>query len=226
MIGGVCRKFFTLHFLSIVLIGVLAGCTNTFEKTSLKTTDYEVKLGKSKFSFEGKGSSAGFMLMSAMGPVGIAVGVAIDEGISKEITQSALDVKETSEFQTLIKSYVDQAINKTSLLNKKDSSPFIQIIQAIESSKKPVIFEFKEIGFATVRGNQEQVMAKIHLVINLNDDFIELNFPGSIPDSKALPTANFEQIKKDGATVEQVWVDSFQILLAHNLEKINTLNQE
>ena len=36
MIGGVCRKFFTLHFLSIVLTGVLAGCTTTFEKTSLK----------------------------------------------------------------------------------------------------------------------------------------------------------------------------------------------
>ncbi|MCE2027215.1 hypothetical protein [Sessilibacter corallicola] len=223
MIGGVCRKFFTLHFLSIVLIGVLAGCTTTFEKTSLKATDYEIKLEKSKFSFEGKGSSAGFMLMSAMGPAGIAVGVAIDEGISKEITQSALDGKETSEFQTLIKSYVDQAINKTSLLNKKDSALFLK---AIESSKKPVIFEFKETGFTTVKGNQEQVMAKINLVITLNDNFVELNFPDSIPDSKTLPTANFEQIKKDGATVEQVWVDSFQILFEHNLEKINTLNQK
>lgn len=223
MIGGVCRKFFTLHFLSIVLAGVLSGCTTTFEKTSLKATDYEIKLKKSKFSFEGKGSSAGFMLMSAMGPAGIAVGVAIDEGISKEITQSALDGKETSEFQTLIKSYVDQAINKTSLLNKKDLALFLQ---TIESSKKPVIFEFKETGFTTVKGNQEQVMAKINLVITLNDNFVELNFPDSIPDSKTLPTANFEQIKKDGATVEQVWVDSFQILLAHNLEKINTLNQK
>ncbi len=224
MVGSVCRKFFTLHFLSIVLIGVLAGCTTTFERTSLKATDYEIKLEKSKFSFEGKGSSAGFMLMSAMGPAGIAVGVAIDEGISKEITQSALDGKEASEFQTLIKSYVDQAINKTSLLNKEDSPLFIQMIQAIESSKKPVIFKFKETGFTAVKGNQEQVTAKINLVIILNDYFVELNFPDSIPNSKTLPMANFEQIKKDGATIEQVWVDSFQILLAHNLEKIDTLN--
>ena len=38
-----------------------------------------------KLSFSGKGSAAGVMLVGSMGPMGIAVGVAIDEGIAKDI---------------------------------------------------------------------------------------------------------------------------------------------
>ncbi len=39
-----------------------------------------------KLTFEGKAAGAGMALMSSMGPVGIAVGMAIDIGIAKEIT--------------------------------------------------------------------------------------------------------------------------------------------
>ena len=42
-----------------------------------------------RMRFQGKGASAGAMLMSAMGPVGIGIGVAIDEGIAKEIDRAA-----------------------------------------------------------------------------------------------------------------------------------------
>lgn len=41
------------------------------------------------FSYSGRGSGAGVALMSTMGPVGIAVGVAIDEGIRKDLETSA-----------------------------------------------------------------------------------------------------------------------------------------
>ncbi|KZN44123.1 hypothetical protein JL49_06170 [Pseudoalteromonas luteoviolacea] len=40
-------------------------------------------------SYVGRGAAAGPMLMGAMGPMGIAVGIAIDEGIGKDI-KSAL----------------------------------------------------------------------------------------------------------------------------------------
>ncbi|SMF33870.1 hypothetical protein SAMN02745866_02141 [Alteromonadaceae bacterium Bs31] len=39
--------------------------------------------------FSGKGAGAGMMLSSSMGPMGIAIGVAIDEGIAKEIGEAA-----------------------------------------------------------------------------------------------------------------------------------------
>jgi hypothetical protein len=42
------------------------------------------------FSYSGRGSGAGVALMSTMGPAGIAVGVAIDEGIRKDLEASAI----------------------------------------------------------------------------------------------------------------------------------------
>ncbi|WNO11021.1 hypothetical protein [Teredinibacter sp. KSP-S5-2] len=43
----------------------------------------------SQLTYKGKGAGAGMMLMSAMGPMGIAIGVAIDEGIAKDIRTAA-----------------------------------------------------------------------------------------------------------------------------------------
>lgn len=41
-----------------------------------------------RIRFSGKGAGAGVMLSSSMGPMGIAIGVAIDEGIAKDIHSS------------------------------------------------------------------------------------------------------------------------------------------
>lgn len=52
---------------------------------------YQVSLGESPIiRFEGKGAAAGMMMSSSMGSMGIAIGVAIDEGIAKDI-RGALD---------------------------------------------------------------------------------------------------------------------------------------
>lgn len=40
-------------------------------------------------TFEGKGAGAAFALMATMGPVAAALGVAIDEGIAKDIRDTA-----------------------------------------------------------------------------------------------------------------------------------------
>ena len=42
-----------------------------------------------RLNFSGKGTAAGVMLMSSMGPAGIAVGIAIDKGVEKSIAASA-----------------------------------------------------------------------------------------------------------------------------------------
>jgi hypothetical protein len=42
-----------------------------------------------RISFQGKGAGAGIALISSMGPVGIALGVAIHEGIAKDIRTTA-----------------------------------------------------------------------------------------------------------------------------------------
>ncbi|MBE0367298.1 hypothetical protein [Pseudoalteromonas aurantia] len=63
----------------IVLCVVLSGCNMT-QNHKLSTT-------LPSTSYTGKGTQSGPMLIGAMGPVGMAVGIAIDAGIAKEISK-------------------------------------------------------------------------------------------------------------------------------------------
>lgn len=76
-------KFVTV----ITLILTLAGCSSLTAKDAQVKVDFKQPI---RIHFSGKGAGAGMMLMSAMGPMGVAIGVAIDEGIAKDI-QSAFD---------------------------------------------------------------------------------------------------------------------------------------
>ena len=77
-----------MHRLVLLAIGLmLLGCAGL----PINTTDVEVVVPTDvQFSYIGKGPGAGVALMSSMGPVGIAVGVAIDEGVRKRLLASAL----------------------------------------------------------------------------------------------------------------------------------------
>jgi hypothetical protein len=70
--------------LGIFACALLVGCS----ALSVKEPPVEVQPG-TQFSYSGRGAGAGVALMSTMGPVGIAVGVAIDEGIRKNLEKSA-----------------------------------------------------------------------------------------------------------------------------------------
>jgi len=79
---------FIYRFAHVLVLSLLVGCS-----TSDVSPESELLVDiaePDRIRFEGKGSAAGFMLSGSMGPMGIAIGVAIDEGISKEI-QSAAD---------------------------------------------------------------------------------------------------------------------------------------
>jgi hypothetical protein len=68
---------------------VLNGCTVVASKN---INNQVVLASDTKFTYSGRGAGAGVALMSTMGPVGIAVGVAIDEGIRKDLEASAESV--------------------------------------------------------------------------------------------------------------------------------------
>jgi len=73
--------------LAFFLVFFIQGCTHSPEK---KPFAPEVSLAEDhRMQFRGKGAGAGMMLSSSMGPMGIAIGVAIDEGIAKQIGETA-----------------------------------------------------------------------------------------------------------------------------------------
>ncbi|AZZ95871.1 hypothetical protein [Pseudoalteromonas sp. R3] len=61
-----------------VLLVVLSACSSVPQVPQVNSELPDV-------TYKGRGAAAGPMLVGAMGPVGIAVGFAIDEGIAKEI---------------------------------------------------------------------------------------------------------------------------------------------
>jgi len=94
-----------------------------------------------RISFQGKGAGAGMALMSSMGPVGIALGVAIDEGIAKDIRETAQ--QGGVDFKQLLNAAIDD----------------LSILQQAER------IEVKRYGFVIKDGSNDYVAAEIHLLV-------------------------------------------------------------
>lgn len=71
--------------ISVLIVATLvSGCSSLFLDADLK----QVCLSESfDIQYAGNGSAMGMMMSSSMGPMGIAIGVAIDEGKEKKIKQ-------------------------------------------------------------------------------------------------------------------------------------------
>lgn len=72
------KAFYNKAFLFFVLIALLCGCSSNTSRSVV------ISLPE-KLTYEGKGAAAGIALMGVLGPSGIAIGAAIDVGISKDI---------------------------------------------------------------------------------------------------------------------------------------------
>lgn len=83
---GLIRHYYKRVLLSI-LAALMVGC-QSLPSSSLQAIT--IKYPQSdRLDFTGRGSAAAMMMSGSMGAMGIAIGVAIDEGLSKDLTGSA-----------------------------------------------------------------------------------------------------------------------------------------
>lgn len=88
-------------------LSMFSGCA-TNKAQHEQVPQYSVVIDEpQRIRFSGKGAGAGMMLSSSMGPMGIAIGVAIDEGIAKDI-QAAFEADGHS-LESLVSSAIDEA---------------------------------------------------------------------------------------------------------------------
>lgn len=203
---------------SIFTLTCVFGCGVFTERNASDVSDIRVAVEKEKFSFEGKGSSAGFMLMSSMGPAGIAVGIAIDEGISKDITKTALtEQPQIDEFSQLMTFYIHQGIE----LFDAESVPVAGSVRTLinEGLINEGLITVKESGFTLVKGQQDQAMATIHLQFSIDGSEVDVMFPNASINSEHIPTADFGQLKVQGDVARILWIKSFQLLLASGVKE-------
>jgi hypothetical protein len=139
-----------------------------------------------RLRFQGKGAAAGMMMSSSMGPMGIAIGVAIDEGIAKDL-QLALD-RSGCRLDSLVDRAFEQALSRHNHLAIKESPA--------SPSKEVVTIQIRRIGFIVLPGEVDNVFAEIKAQLIYRGGQQDLDFP---PEAeRAEYSAALELLKNNG----------------------------
>ena len=183
----------------MVVLATVAGCAEFSRKPSVS---YALELSDpDRVSFTGRGAGAGMMLSGSMGAMGIALGVAIDVGIGKEIEETA--VQSGIEFPALLK----QQLSGTAS---------VPVYWLDDTKRADRVYRIKNYGFTSVRGSSEEVYPSFALEIleaggvvrtmTRPDDFLV--------EEQAIPRARFDDIKTKSTEIERLWKAGISIALA------------
>lgn len=187
------------YFILINLFGLLisaSGCS-LMQATPDKTLHVNWQ-DPQKFYFQGKGAGAGMALMSTMGAMGMAIGVAIDDGISKEISKTQ---------QTSGKTIEDLLYEVTTTSN-------VHIKWQNTKSNSLPSLTIERIEFNIVRGDNDATGVKIKaLYTDKDSNQKQLNYPKDIPDYIA-PSFPLEQLKTNNKLANELLIEGFKQLFS------------
>ncbi len=153
---------------------LLSSCANKLPSANIIVSEPD------RIRFQGKGAGAGMMLMSSMGAMGIAIGVAIDEGIGKDIDAAArlagFDIRKV----------------------------MIEVLN--ESTYRATSIVVERYGFVTRSGDNDPVAAQLHITVSQRDGTQRsVKYPEDF-DVKSVDTYPLEEVKQNGA----LSVDAFK----------------
>jgi len=185
--------------ISVFILTYFSGCALVQERNqeSIKISFTE----PNRISFQGKGAGAGMALMGAMGPMGIALGVAIDEGIAKDLRESAFkggfDIHQS----------VSDAITEVSQGNWIASfDP--NVVTDLE-------LRIKKYGFKTTGGEDDATSADVVIEFVQSGDVIrEIHYPNDFEEKNDLVnTYPLDVLKSDGEKASTLITEALNIML-------------
>ncbi|MFL0805487.1 MAG: hypothetical protein K6L81_17370 [Agarilytica sp.] len=172
-----------ISFLLIFCIAsLLISCATTPRNIDVTVTDPD------RIRFQGKGAGAGMMLMSSMGAMGIAIGVAIDEGIGKDIDTTA----------------------RAAELNIQDI-----VVTAAKASELPVTgLTVERYGFVTRSGDDDPVAAQLHITVLQKDGTKRLvKYPEDF-EAGIVIIYPLEEVKRNGTLSTEAFKYAAKLALA------------
>lgn len=142
------------------------------------------------------------MMMSAsMGAMGVAIGVAIDEGIAKEVHESY--VTSGGDFSELVKAETSTWLASTCNADQTVSKSFCQP----SSNLSIKVYRY---GFVTTSGEDDPVKAELDIGFVLTEQpELRLN----LKNTSDAPKAPLEAVKENGNVTFELLSQSYQILL-------------
>lgn len=177
----------------IAFVIVVVGCSvNSSKQDKLELIVAVVEPDRIRFA--GKGAGAGMMLMSSMGPMGIAIGVAIDEGIGKDIDENArsLDFDMREIFSAALQQQWQRAAQK-SVSKNFDNTMSVTI---------------ERYGFITQAGENDPVAPQLHVTLGERT----LKFPEDFASRSTIPTAPLAKVKTDAQLVRSLYEQASAIV--------------
>lgn len=191
-------KVCTIKNVGIVIIGcTITGCT---QQASPKNRPYmdrpqiEVVVSEpDRIRFKGKGAGAGMMMAGTMGPMGIAIGVAIDEGIGKDIDGTAREGN--VEIKTLLREAAEAALDKPGHPLARIEADTIQIV-------------VERYGFVTASGEGDPVQPQLHVTFLYDGDEKQtLRIPEGFKSAPqfVFDTYQLDKIKTNAETIRRAF---------------------
>lgn len=110
----------------------------------------------SAIRFEGKGAAAGVMMSSSMGPMGVAIGVAIDEGIAKDI-RGVLDS---------VGCRVDKVVENSFQAISRNHRSNVMPLASPYASRVDVLIQIDQVKFRTFPSEGDLTLAEVALTID------------------------------------------------------------
>jgi len=159
-------------------------------------------VGQERIRFSGKGAGAGMMMPASMGAMGIAIGVAIDEGIAKDIHQSF--IASGNDLAELVKTETNAWLSSVCAQKKTD-------LDGLCHSDSRLTVRLLRYGFVTTSGNGDPVKPELEIGFVLGS---QEERRLSLKDADdPLKTAELEAIKTEGAASAALLQNGYQILL-------------
>lgn len=186
-------KAFAFPIAGILILGcVIVGCTQVASQTDRPRIEIVVS-EPDRIRFSGKGAGAGMMMAGTMGPMGIAIGVAIDEGIGKDIDSTA------GEGNVGIRAPLLEAAHAAL---DKPGNPLARI----EADTAQIIVE--RYGFVTAPGDGDSVQPQLHISFLFNGDKKQtLRIPEDFKGETewVFNTYPLDEIKTNAQTIQQAF---------------------
>jgi len=188
-----------MRFLMINLLLLSAACTYSPAQPDTSLTLEIVVTKPDRIRFYGKGVGAGMLMSTSLGPMGVAIGVAIDEGTGKEIEETA----NTLNFN--IVTIVEDTLRK-------------EWASKIRNEKKFITINIQRYGFVTRSGKNDPVAAQLHILAKSGDGPPkEYRYPEDY-ESSPIITGPLDHIKMEPLVIHQLFGQAAVFLAAEVLE--------
>ena len=175
-----------------IALAVLTGCASNSKKEDGQALTVNLTAAEpNRIRFEGKGAGAGMMLMSAMGPMGIAIGVAIDEGIGKDIQKTASE----------------GSVDPLHILKQS-------LEEAGASLRSPCTMDIyiERYGFKTQAGENDPVIP-VWKIKTLNKETpLFFDYPSQFSEEYKIQTTPLDDIKTDSNKISVAFLESSKLI--------------